>query len=390
VNANAWVWVPAVVLLSRQDSPGSAALAALGAALLANGLRRIIPSPAGPLHRQAPAMEPERRELFAATLHTAPREAHGYVIAICIYATGYFLFNHFYLNAGAPLALGAFLFAWKRTLEPVSTFTGNDSRRRAALRLVPIAAAAIFVTLIVMMVGIGHRNRVEAARAALVAGNGAGDGASPYRRHAGSVNVSGISGYQSIILWPVPEKPQIVAPSLTSISGFVGHSAKPIVIRFDGAYWYFQPPGVGPGAHAYEAHGNPLGVNIAANNFIPLNMEAVQNLGTPIRLTRCREVQVSIENRDNLRGAMALGVVLTDSSAPGKPSVSLGQQTIPSSAPDQFVVKISPVDEVLRFAVPSHGAIRKFDQITVVYLPGAEHWQVGAKVAITQFELVPR
>jgi hypothetical protein len=188
----------------------------------------------------------------------------------------------------------------------------------------------------------------------------------------------------------VPEKPQIVAPSLTSISGFVGHSAKPIVIRFDGAYWYFQPPGVGPGAHAYEAHGNPLGVNIAANNFIPLNMEAVQNLGTPIRLTRCREVQVSIENRDNLRGAMALGVVLTDSSAPGKPSVSLGQQTIPSSAPDQFVVKISPVDEVLRFAVPSHGAIRKFDQITVVYLPGAEHWQVGAKVAITQFELVPR
>ena len=53
-------------------------------------------------------------------------------------------------------------------------------------------------------------------------------------------------------------------------------------------------------------------------------------------------------------------------------------------------MKISPVDEVLRFAVPSRAAIRKFDQITVVYLPGVEHWQVGAKVAIEQFQLLPR
>ncbi len=37
-NAAAWVWVPAIVLLSRQDSPASAALSILGAALLANGL----------------------------------------------------------------------------------------------------------------------------------------------------------------------------------------------------------------------------------------------------------------------------------------------------------------------------------------------------------------
>ena len=99
---------------------------------------------------------------------------------------------------------------------------------------------------------------------------------------------------------------------------------------------------------------------------------------------------MEIENRDNLRGVIALGVVLTDSSAPWKQPLSLGQQAILSSEPDQFAVKPAPVDEVLRFAVPSQATIRKFDQITVEYLPGPEHWQVGTKVAINQFELVPR
>jgi hypothetical protein len=99
---------------------------------------------------------------------------------------------------------------------------------------------------------------------------------------------------------------------------------------------------------------------------------------------------VEIENRDNLRGAIALGVVLTDSSAREKPSLWLGQQTIVSSEPDRFAVKLEPVDEVLRFAVTSLATMRRFDQITVEYFPGPEHWQVGAKVAIKQFELVPR
>jgi len=38
---------------------------------------------------------------------------------------------------------------------------------------------------------------------------------------------------------------------------------------------------------------------------------------------------------------------------------------------------------LLRFPIPSHAAIRKFDRITVLYLPGLEHWQKQAqKIAI--------
>jgi hypothetical protein len=132
-----------------------------------------------------------------------------------------------------------------------------------------------------------------------------------------------------------------------------------------------------------------LTANIEANNFLPLKMEAVQNLGPPIRLARCREVQVTVENRDNVRGPIAVGVVLTDASAPRRPSVSLGQQTILSTEPGQFTVKLAPVNEVMRFAVPDTAPLRKFNQITVEYFSAPEHWQLGARVAIDQFELIP-
>jgi hypothetical protein len=390
VNAGAWVWVPAVVLLSREDSPGSAILFALGAALLANGLRRIVVSEARPRNQQSITHPSDANGMFAATLRTPHRDADGYAIALCVYATGYLLINHFYLTAGVSLAAAAFLFEWKLTLEPQSELPGNLARRRQAGRFYEIALAAILVTLYVMLHGIGHRNDVEAGRVAFSAGGGKGDNAAVNHRRPGSVYVAGISGYQSIILWPVLQKPKIAAPVLASVSPFAKLAAKPLVIKFDGPYWYFQPPGQKPGPQAYEAHGNPLTANIEANNFLPLKMEAVQNLGSPIRLARCREVQVTVENRDNVRGMIAVGVVLADASAADKPTVSLGEQTILSSQPDQFAVKLAPVYEVLRFAVPDSAALRKFNQITVDYYSGPEHWQLGARVAIDQFELIPR
>jgi hypothetical protein len=390
VNAAAWVWVPSIALLSRQDSPAAAALSALGAALLAKGLRRIIPSAAGPLHPQGPATNSEGRELFAETLRTAPREAHGYVIALCLYATGYFLINHFYLNAGAPLALAAFLFTWKLTLEPTPASAPTNTSTRAALRLTSFTTAAVLVTLFVLLYGIGHRNRVDAANVAIARGSGQGGDAGRTSRRPATVSVSGISGYESIILWPIPEKKQIAAPVPASISPFAARAVRPLVIRFDGPYWYFQPPGERPGPRAHQAQGNPIAVNIEANNLIPLTMEAIQNLSSPIRLSRCREIQVAVENRDNLRGPIALGLLLTDASAPGKPSLSLGLQPVLSSEPAQFTIKSVPADEVLRFPIPDRAKIRKFDEITVLFLPDVEHFEVGPRIAIQEFALLPR
>jgi hypothetical protein len=271
---------------------------------------------------------------------------------------------------------------------PASPPLDASARSRAVRRLVPVTMAAVLVTLFVLLFGIGHRNLLEAARAAAFAQGKRTDSNRNSRRTAAFH--SGISGYESIILWPVPDKKSIVAPVLANIAPLVDRTAKPLVIRFNGPYWYFQPPGQRPGPNAYQAHGSPLTVNIEANNFFPLNMEAVQNLGAPIELTHCGEVQVEVENSDNTRGPIELGVELADTSAPGKPSLSLGRQFVPSSEPGRFFIKISPADEVLRFPVPSQATIRQFNQIKVVYFSGAEHWQLGAKIAVEQFELLPR
>jgi hypothetical protein len=119
-------------------------------------------------------------------------------------------------------------------------------------------------------------------------------------------------------------------------------------------------------------------------------MEAHQALGAAIPLACCREMQVAIENSDNTPGVIAIGVLLTDSTSLGKPTFYLGQQTVVSTEPSRFTVKSSPVPEVLHFPIPSHATIEEFDEITLVFFPDSERPYTGAKIAIKQFDLVPR
>jgi hypothetical protein len=61
-----------------------------------------------------------------------------------------------------------------------------------------------------------------------------------------------------------------------------------------------------------------------------------------------------------------------------------------SSEPGHFFIKSSPVEEKLRFSIPPRREIEKFDEITVIYFPPPDRAIVGLKVAIEQFELLPR
>jgi hypothetical protein len=376
-SSTGWVWVPAVVILSRQDSPASAALSAMGAVILGSGLRATLPSDS--LRQPSFSTEVESLELFAQSLQTTPRESHAFIIAACLYASSFALYRGSNLVASALLAPCAFLIAWKLTLGPGFTSEGETGNTRAALRLACIAVPAVLVTFMALQLGVASRNQANAR----------GDDSNRNHERSARNASAGISGYESIILWPVPEKKQIIAPIPPHTSLYARGAAKPIVIRFDGPYWYFQAPVKKPGPRSHTAHGNPLAVNIQSNNFRPLAMEAHQHLANAIRLEHCREIQVAIENRDNRHGAIALGVLLTDSASAGEPAVFLGQQPVVSSQPGSFSVKSSPVDESLRFPVPSHAKIRRFDEITVIFLPGIEHYQVSPKIAIQQFEILP-
>ncbi|HEX8812707.1 MAG TPA: hypothetical protein VF742_12020, partial [Terracidiphilus sp.] len=199
---------------------------------------------------------------------------------------------------------------------------------------------------------------------------------------------SGPGDYQSVILWPLkPDKPEIVAPVLTSNASDL---TKPQTIRFSGVYWYFQAPANEPGPDAHQTHGNPLDVSIHTVNFMPLLMQAHQKLAAPIRLSTVREMDVTVLNRDNDRGLLTIGAVLTDSASSTKPALNLGTQPLVSSQPDRFEIKPVSLPETLRFAVPPQSRLKRFDTITILILPDESRMETGSRVAIDHFELVPR
>lgn len=382
--AAGWVWVPAVAILSDQDSAGAAIFSVVGAWLLAAGLRGVIPT----INADADPSEMERRPMFADTLRAEPLRPDGYVVALGIYAAGYALRDHSALTASGLIALGAFVFAWN-WIVPRGRQGNTEGNRRAVLRLARVAVPAVLITAWALLGGVAHRNRASGDGTALARGD-SGEGGDAKRKADGQASPYGLGGYQSLVLWPFPPRKQIVPPIPVRSSLFAPGTTQPLVIRFDGVYWYFQPPRKDPGADAHQARGTPVAVNIHSNNFIPIVMQAHQHLGGAVPIRRCREIQVEIENRDNTPGTIALALLLRDSSAPAEASLYLGQQTLVSSQPGHFRIKSSPVFETLRFAVPARGGVRQFDTIHVMVLPDVEHSTISPKIGIEQFQLFPR
>jgi hypothetical protein len=193
-----------------------------------------------------------------------------------------------------------------------------------------------------------------------------------------------------IVLWPPPVKETTIVPPAAHNPWFgPGTASKPLVIPFDGPYWYFKAPSSRPGPRAHVAHGKPTDVNVRSTDGEPLLMEAHQNLGLPIDLACCGEIDVAITNADTRPGAISLEVLLSDSSTPEKSSVQLASQIVPSSQFDLIPLNRLPVKEVLRFPIPLHSALRRFNRISVVFRPNAMRARAGARVAIDSFALVP-
>ena len=373
-----WMWVPAMAIFYEQLSGMTALVAATGALLLGEGLRSATLPVFGP-------SDPGRvwrgeRELFVESLYETPGEVHGYFIALCLYAGGWALTSRSNSAAAALLASATFLFAWMRAGARGQGIAVSSPYRRAAIRLACMVIPAVLVTAWALLDGVERRNHVVAVRP--------DEGGADVSAHKGGV--SGIGGYESVILWPYPEKKQIVPPVKLEESLLAPGTTRPLVVRFDGPYWYVQPPDERPGRTAHQAHGSPLKVGIESGNKLPLIMEAHQRLGGLIRLSRCREIDVDVMNRDNKPGAIAMALRLTDSMVPGANTFQLNEQPIVSSEPGHFAEKAVPAFETLRFAVPARARIRAFNEITVVLIPDAAHRKVGPKIAIQQFAFVPR
>lgn len=371
--AIAWVWIPPVLLLLLRGSSVAVWLAAAIAAVLALSMRGILPAAA-----HAEPVHPDT-ELFAAALHSEPRSFLGLALAVCLYAA-LFAFNVRFLALASILLAGiSFSLAWQL----VSAATRLQSKKsRPALRLLASAVFAILSMAVILLPGIRPS-----------AGTQAGLHGSPERPRSAAARrtqASGIgSAYGGIILWPIPLKKQIVPPLLSKTTSPDRRLARPLVIPFNGPYWYYEARAHGLGANPHIAHGDPIAVNIRTNDWLPLVMEARQNLATPIGLSACRAIRVAIRNGDHRPGGIALGLLLTDSGAQGQPSIYLGAQPILSSRTPLPVLAAS-ADESLTFDIPPSGKLRHFDAITVLFFPDTERSTLGSRIAVQEFELSPR
>ena len=337
-----------------------------------------------------PAAKQSRANLFIESLYLPYVEPYGYVIAICLYAGGAALFTHSHHTAALLLAFAASVFAWKKTMPQSAGLDWSKERKRALLRLAEFAIPALLVTAWALLDGVAHRNHLAAVSAAVRADAGDKDAGDSAGRTQDDKTAVGSSGYESVILWPSLKKEPVTPPISVENNLLAPGTKEPLIIHFNGPYWYLQPPNKVPGRRAHLAKGTPLALDIHSSNSIALVMDAHQYLSAPIRISRCREIAVEVANRDNTLGAISVGVLLTDGSSAKNPTLYLGEQPITSAQMGHFSIKSAPVFETLHFSIPPDAKIQKFNEITVLILPDIEHQFDAPKIAIEQFELFPR
>ena len=198
------------------------------------------------------------------------------------------------------------------------------------------------------------------------------------------------TSYQGVILWPqMPRKAKVVPPQPHQQTVAVTSISKPLVIPFQGSYWYFRDPAKRPGSDAHIMRGLPTKVALHSSDFHRLIMEAHQDLDRPIELTCCREIDLKILNADNIPGAISLSLVLVDSTARGSASQTLGSRNVKSSEPPVFSLNRPPVEETLRFIIPARARIKRFDELRVVLQPSPERSLGGVKISVREFRLLP-
>lgn len=374
----AWIFFPCILLFYRRQSPWIYLVIALTTTITALNLHRLFPP------RAETNQLPYRSTSDLPALYGLPiaafRPFRAFSIAVCAQTAIICAITGRLLLASALTSISLSLLAWRWSASEtsaVTTFTG----KRPSLTL---CASAVFFTMLALLpwvttsphslfgptVQFHHPPRLAPR---------------PVATDIPSTE------YVGIILWPPPKKKTDIVPPAPRIHSFaIGHAAKPVVIPFDGPYWYFKAPSTRPSPRAYVAHGNSTDVTIRSSDWAPLLMQAHQNIGLHIDLNCCSEIDVAITNADIRPGTIALGLRLTDSHSPGKPSLTLTDRTILSSTTAQIPLNRTPVKEILRFPITRSETMHRFNEIDVLFHPAKERARGGVKASIQTFTLIPK
>jgi hypothetical protein len=198
------------------------------------------------------------------------------------------------------------------------------------------------------------------------------------------------SDYSGVILTLPPKShPRIEPPAPSDPTNFSTALPKPVIIPFDGAYWYFKQPDTRPRADARIQHGDPIKANVRSTDHRELAMEAHQMLPNPISGDCCHAMRIELLNGDARPGLIRIELLLRDTSGKPVSSLLLGSMPIPSSQLQHIPLNRPPVPESLRFQMPATARGRHFDEITVIIKPSSDRALAGSKIAIQNFVLLP-
>lgn len=198
------------------------------------------------------------------------------------------------------------------------------------------------------------------------------------------------SDYSGVILTLPPKPHPPIEPPTRSESGSVSTAlSKPVIIPFDGVYWYFKSPDTRPKSDARVQLGDPIKSNVRSTDLYPLAMEAHQALPRPISTDCCHALRIDLLNGDNRPGLIRLELLLKDRSGKSPSVLFLGSLPIPSSQLRHIPLDRSPVHEFLRFSLPLTARGKRFDEITVIIRPAPDRALAGSKIAIQNFILIP-
>lgn len=349
------------------------------------------------LKAQSPIEEPHMRACSAMIFNsTAPDQTNlrsTLLLALFFECSVVFaLLGHIFF-ASALLAISFFLLGWRlevrlEAIRSVATDAGLLRRRIlrqylvavlvTAVSLIPFLKGGSWIKEFSMLLGSGcvmPKLSVHKSRPAAMDGN---------------------DSFVGIVLLPPPrKKTEIIPPRSHAVSASLWTKSQPLVIPFDGPYWYFKAPHHDPGLRPHVVRGKATEANIHSTDRRSIMMEAYQSLGTPIDRSCCREIQVAITNADTNPGLISLGVSLVNSTLPNSSPIkgeaeTLGLKAIQSSEPQHFSLKRAPIDEVLTFSIPVDGKFRQFDRIKVLFIPAPERSLRAPKVSIRNFRLLPR
>lgn len=203
---------------------------------------------------------------------------------------------------------------------------------------------------------------------------------------------TGGDGDNGIVLWGEKQSyTKLVAPTPILPNALANNgNANPLIIPFDGVYWFFKFPDVQPPSDSRQAHASPENVDIRSTDRRPLSIEAYDHLANLIDLDCCSRIQIAIRNADRYPETVSLELVLLNTTFPNHPFVSLGRATVNSTHPWNLYEKPAPISETLSFVIPARHSLKSFDEMKIVFLLDPARADAGAKIAIDHFVLIPR